>query len=65
MQLAAKSQDLVGIIPDISFFEFMNLVQNNPYNGEKEFIEIRNKLPQEIINNDIKSGVFGNNEGEE
>jgi hypothetical protein len=45
MQLAAKSQDLVGIIPEISFFEFMDLVQNNPYGGDKEFAEIRSRLP--------------------
>lgn len=57
MQLAAKSQDLIGIIPEITFFDFMKKIQNEEYSGEEEWIEIRKKLPKEIIDNDIKSGV--------
>lgn len=57
MQLAGKSQDLIGIIPEITFFEFMDKVKSEEYKAEEELIEIRSKLPQEIIDNDIKTGV--------
>lgn len=52
-----KGQDLIGIIPKISFFEFMNYVKTSDYNGLEELKEIRSKLPQKIIDNDIKTGV--------
>ena len=57
VQRAQHGQDLLGIIPEISFFEFMNDVKNTEYNGEDELKEIRSKLPQEILDNDIKTGV--------
>lgn len=58
-QLAQKAQDLIGIIPEITFFDFMDAVRDNEYGGEEEFNSIRSKLPQEIINNDLKTGVLG------
>lgn len=52
-----KGQDLLGIIPGISFFEFMEKIKTSEYNGLEELKEIRSKLPQNIIDNDIKTGV--------
>ena len=52
-----KAKDLIGIIPKTSFFEFMDKIKNDKYGGEDELIEIRKKLPQEIIDNDLKTGV--------
>ena len=57
MQRSQHGQDLLGIIPEISFFEFMEKVKSEEYRGEEELIEIRSKLPQEIIENDLKTGV--------
>ena len=56
----ARSQNgnnLIGIIPDISFFEFMEKVKTDKYDGEEELKQIRAKLPKEIIENDLKTGV--------
>lgn len=57
IQRAIKGEDLLNIIPQITFFEFMDLIKSSEYKGEEEFKEIRNKLPQDIIDNDIKTGV--------
>ena len=57
MQRGLHSNELLGIIPDISFFEFMDKIKTDEYRGEEELREIRSKLPQEIIDNDIKTGV--------
>ena len=57
MQLAGKAQDLINIIPKITFFEFMEKVKTEEYRGDEEFAEIRSKLPQEILDNDAKCGV--------
>lgn len=57
VQLAQKSQDLIGIIPEITFFDFMELIKTEEYGGSDEFRAIRSELPPEVIENDIKSGV--------
>lgn len=57
MQRAQHGEDLLGIIPDITFFEFMERVRTEEYGGEEELKEIRAKFPQYIIDNDIKTGV--------
>lgn len=59
VQRGQKAQDLLGIIPDISFFEFMEKIKSDSYNGEEELKEIRSKLPKAIIENDLKTGVIG------
>ena len=71
-QLAAHSQDMIGIIPEITFFEFMEKIKTEPYGGKEEFEAIRKELPDWVIELDLKSGVFGeegyiltDNEGEE
>ena len=57
MQRSQHGQDLLGIIPEISFFEFMEKVRSEEYGGEEELMEIRAQLPQEIRDNDLKTGV--------
>lgn len=57
MQRGQHGQDLLGIIPEISFSEFMDKVRLEEYGGEDELKEIRSKLPEHIIENDRKTGV--------
>ena len=59
IQRVQKSQDIIGIIPQISFFEFMDRVKNEEYRGDEEFKEIRSRLPKKVIENDLKTGVLG------
>ena len=58
-QLAAHSQDMIGIIPEITFFEFMDKVKTDEFGGRKEFEAIREELPTWVKELDLKSGVFG------
>lgn len=57
MQRGLHAQELLGIIPEISFFEFMDKVKNDEYGGEEELKEIRSRLPEKVIENDLKTGV--------
>lgn len=57
-EMVNKSQDLINIIPTVTFFDFFKKVKNSNYEGQKELDEIRAALPEEIINNDKKSGVI-------
>lgn len=59
IQRMQKSQDIIGIIPQISFFEFMEKIKTEEYRGDEEFKEIRSRLPKKIIDNDLKTGVLG------
>ena len=59
IQRTQKSQDIIGIIPQLSFFEFMDKVKNEEYRGDEEFQEIRSRLPEKVIENDLKTGVLG------
>lgn len=56
-QYAARAQDLIGIIPEVTFWDFMEDVADSNYGGEEELMKIRKGLPQEILDNDIKTGV--------
>lgn len=58
-QLAGQSQDMLGIIPEITFFDFMEKIKTEEYKGKEEFEAIREKLPQWVKELDLKSGVFG------
>ena len=58
-QLAGQSQDMLGIIPEITFFDFMEKIKTEEYGGKKEFEDIRERLPQWVKELDMKSGVFG------
>lgn len=57
VQRTGKMQDLIGIIPEITFWDFMKKVRETEYGGEEEFKRIRESLPKEIINNDKTTGV--------
>lgn len=57
--LTVKANDLVGIIPEITLFDFIEAVKTSPFGGGTEFNDIRAKLPEDIIQNDIKTGVLG------
>lgn len=58
-QLAAHSQDMIGIIPEITFFEFMEKIKTEEYGGRQEFDAIRAELPDWVKELDLKSGVLG------
>ena len=59
MQYAGHSGDMVGIIPQLTFFQFLDKVKNEEYKGKEEFDEIRSKLPDWVRELDEKSGVLG------
>ena len=58
-QYAGMAQDMINIIPEITFFEFMNKIKTEPYGGKEEFDTLREKLPKWVIDLDKKSGVLG------
>ena len=58
-QYAGHSQDMIGIIPQITFFDFMKIIKESEYRGKEEFDEIRSKLPTWIKDLDKRSGVLG------
>ena len=57
VQRGQHANELLGIIPDITFKEFMEKVRTDPYGGEDELREIRCKLPEKVIEADQKTGV--------
>ena len=58
-QFVEQSQDMIGIIPEITFFDFMELIKTEEYKGKEEFDEIRKELPDWVQELDLKSGVLG------
>lgn len=58
-QLVEHSQDMIGIIPEITFFEFMEKIKTEEYKGREEFDLIRAELPDWVKELDLKSGVLG------
>ena len=56
-QYAAKAPDMVGIIPEVTFFEFMEDIKNAPYGGEQELMDLRAELPEDVLENDKITGV--------
>lgn len=59
IQYAGHSQEMIGIIPQITFYDFMNKVKSEDYGGSKEFQLIRQELPEWVKELDMKSGVLG------
>lgn len=57
VQLTGKAQDLIDIIPEITFFDFMEKVRTEKYGADEEFKKIRKALPKEVLDNDKKTGV--------
>ena len=53
------SQDMIGIIPQITFFDFMKQIKEQEFKGKAEWEEIRSELPDWVIELDKKSGVLG------
>ena len=53
------SQDMIGIIPQITFFDFMKQIKEEDFRGKEEWEEIRAELPDWVIELDKKSGVLG------
>lgn len=58
-QYAAHSQDMIGFIPEITFFDFMDKIKSEPYGGREEFESIREELPSWVTELDMASGVLG------
>lgn len=58
-QNAVHGQDMIGIIPEMTFFEFMEKIRTEEFGGKEEFEAIRGELPDWVIELDFKSGVFG------
>ena len=54
---AGKAASLVGIIPQISFFDWFKKIKEEAYSID-DIKTIRSKLSKEIIDNDIKTGVI-------
>lgn len=50
---------MIGIIPEITFFEFMDKIKAEKFDGKIEFDKIREELPEWVKELDLKSGVFG------
>lgn len=59
MQTAQHAGDMIGIIPAITFFDFMEKIKNEPFGGKAEFDKIREELPDWVKELDLKSGVLG------
>lgn len=57
IQRGGHANDMIGIIPEISFFEFMHIVKTEKYGGQEELERIRKKLPKRVLANDLKTGV--------
>lgn len=59
MQYAAHSGELIGIIPQITFFDFMDKIRSEEFGGKEEFDKIRAEYPAWVKELDLKSGVLG------
>lgn len=55
--LTQKSQEMIGIIPEITFHKWLTMVRDYDFDVN-EIIQIRQELPEEIIQNDLKCGVL-------
>lgn len=58
-QYAGQAMEMIGIIPQVTFFEFMDKIRNEEYRGKEEWDEIRKELPEWVIEKDKFSGVLG------
>ena len=59
IQTAHHAGDMIGIIPAITFFDFMKKLKEEPFGGKAEFDEIREEFPDWVKELDMKSGVLG------
>lgn len=58
-QMAGQSQEMIGFIPEISFFDFMEKIKTEPYGAEREWYEIRDEYPEWVNRLDRKTGMMG------
>ena len=58
-QYAGMGQDMINIIPKVTFWNFIDKVRKEKYDGKKEFDRIRKQLPKWVVDLDMKSGVLG------
>lgn len=58
-QYAGTAQDMINVIPQITFFDFMKKIKTDKYGGKEEFDYIRDDLPEWVIRLDKESGVLG------
>ena len=59
LKISMMTRDLLNLKDES---DFMEKVKTEEYGGDAEFEAIRSELPQEIIDNDIKSGVLASYE---
>ena len=55
--MVGRAQDLIGVIPFITFHDWLKEVTSAEFKVE-EIVDIRSRLSKEIIDNDIASGVM-------
>ena len=58
-QYAHSGDDMVNVIPSITFWDFLDKMKADTYGGKQEFDEIRSKLPSWVVDLDKESGVLG------
>lgn len=58
MQMAGQSMEMIGFIPEISFFEFMEKVKTDDYGAEKEWYAIREEYPDWVNELGRKTGMM-------
>lgn len=57
--MVQRAGDLVGVIPYVTFYDWLKEVKELDSSFDvKDIVEIRSRLSQEIIDNDIASGVM-------
>lgn len=59
IQYSQAASDMIGIIPSITFFDFMKMLSESEFGSEEEFQRIRDALPEWVTELDKKSGVLG------
>ena len=55
--LPQKAHEMIGIIPEITFHKWLTMVRDYDFDVN-EIVQIRQELPEEIIQNDLKCGVL-------
>lgn len=63
MHNVGSAQSLVGIMPQLTWAQFLEKIKSEPYNGNSEYIEIIKKFPRDVIEKCSSSGVLNIEEG--
>lgn len=59
MQYAGKAQDLIGVIPPLTFWQFMDKIRTDEFGGKQQFLQIRSRLPEWVQRIEKSTGVLG------